>query len=888
MYRLFQIITNINLILCLSIGKINSNTISDQFKDSNNNSYDNTFNHTTTANVQFNEKLSTRSHLEESIVTANEIEYTTPYASPGITWDTEEKLLENSLVKLKSANDENNCLLDSLKTALLWWCYSNGTLRESNLKVLKAEQQLDLSFHNISSDEKVLELLPDFGESFDIVAASLAYNNLTAAPFQSLQMMAKSLKYLSLKGNPFIDINNEAEGIAWATFPYMPSLMELDISNCNIEFISKRAFQNLTNLKSLYMSYNKMLTIKADTFFYTPSLQVLDLSFTNVYDSFMNQLIASPTLESVMKLMYGVNIQQNTFKFLPNLIYLDLSHTKLTRGSAVAFTHIGPSVKYLSLCYTSFPVFGNGIFKNSSLIGLDLSGNTHAAFSITEDVFEDMSKSLSYLYFEKSNLKDLSWLKHLHNLRFLALAGNNINTLSVDHFSNLKQLQILDLTSNQVGNWYSQVFVDNENLRVLSLKDNNINIITSEMLKDFSHLVYLSLGDNNFICDCLLRDLVDIAAVNNQEAKCKGNLKPDLLNNIHLNNSHVKHILEHSKLFFNSSLRNLDIHSLVWSQNLLKLKQSAKKLTKTHSFKSRPKMRFILDAFNSFNGSKACHHYNSSDSYDERINSSLFKVQLLDYEEEHYWCYNETERQTLIRLDCQRTSLVEDIVQELDSLTTYVMASVGSLIAVAILAILIYWKRWHIYYYYSSLKSAALLSAVSQDNINKFNNLCDQNPNMIYDIFISYCQSDRDWIVEELMPNVEETGDISICLHERDFQIGVTILDNIVSCMERSRALMLIISSNFLLSHWCQFEMQLAQHRIFDLNKDHLILVLLEEIPRSKRPKNLQYLMDVKTYIKWPGGKAKRDIHPEERKLFWKRLKRTLKNIGLNPTESRA
>lgn len=45
------------------------------------------------------------------------------------------------------------------------------------------------------------------------------------------------------------------------------------------------------------------------------------------------------------------------------------------------------------------------------------------------------------------------------------------------------------------------------------------------------------------------------------------------------------------------------------------------------------------------------------------------------------------------------------------------------------------------------------------------------------------------------------------------FQIGVTILDNIISCMDRSHSLMLIISSNFLLSHWCQFEMYLAQHR---------------------------------------------------------------------------
>lgn len=231
---------------------------------------------------------------------------------------------------------------------------------------------------------------------------------------------------------------------------------------------------------------------------------------------------------------------------------------------------------------------------------------------------------------------------------------------------------------------------------------------------------------------------------------------------------------------------------------------------------------------------------------------------------------------------------MENIEQELNTLTTYILCSVGSIFLIVVIGILFYLKRWHIYYYYSSLKSAALLTLVSKGKRDNFKSTCDQNSNLIYDIFISYCQSDRDWIVEELMPNVEKTADISICLHERDFQVGVTILDNIVSSMERSRAMMFIISSNFLLSHWCQFEMQLAHHHILDLNKDNLILVFLEEIPRSKRPKNLQFLMNVKTYIKWPGGKCKTNVNLEERKLFWRRLKHSLRNMGLNFSESKA
>lgn len=906
----------------------NNNNKTNNNNNDNNNNYNisliNYDNHIEIENNLIEDNFYTQSSLEETIYAAdNDLAYTTPYVQAEVTWDTEGKLLENSLVKLRDETQENACIMDNMKTIIIWWCYNNGSLKETNLSVWPSGQQMDLSFHNISSDEDLKEQalsILKHQTNANVLAFSVAFNNLTTAPFETLELMSNSLKYLTLRGNPFVDLsrniaehtyncnvdlevarnylnqnNNNTktyekiqEGIDWATFPQMPELIELDISHCNIEFITKNAFENLTSLRSLYMGYNKMLTIPSDVFVYLPNLQILDLSFTNVYDSFMDQLIASPTLESVLKLVYGCTIQQNVFKHVPNLIYLDLSHTKLTRSSAVAFSYLGSGLRYMSLCYTSFPVFGNGLFRNTSLEVLDISGNNLAAFSLTEDVFEDMPASLMYLYFERANIRDLAWLKHLTNLRFLALTGNNINTLNAEHFKKLPHLQALDLSSNQVGNWYSQVFNYNENLRILSLRDNNINIITSEMLKDFSSLVYLSLGDNNFICDCLLRDLIDVATVNNQKAVCKGSLWSNLRETLNLNVSNIGQVLENSLWYINTSLHKLDVHSVMWSQNVQKQRNALKNLKQTYGLKTKPKLRFVLNAFGSFNAGKTCLSSSANNSSDERFNGTHLKLQLLDYDEERYWCYNETKRQNLIRLNCQRTSMAQDIVQELDNLTTYVWATIGGLISLAVLSFIIYWKRWHIYYYYSSLKSAALLSAVSQDHINNLNSLYADNPNMIYDIFISYCQSDRDWIVKELMPNVEESGDISICLHERDFQIGVTILDNIVSCMERSRALMLIISSNFLLSHWCQFEMHMAQHRVFDLKRDHLILVLLEDIPRSKRPKNLQYLMEVKTYIKWPGGKTNKNIHPEERKLFWKRLKRTLKNIGVNPVESRA
>lgn len=41
-----------------------------------------------------------------------------------------------------------------------------------------------------------------------------------------------------------------------------------------------------------------------------------------------------------------------------------------------------------------------------------------------------------------------------------------------------------------------------------------------------------------------------------------------------------------------------------------------------------------------------------------------------------------------------------------------------------------------------------------------------------YDVFVSYCEQNRDWIIDEFLPNVEQHRDIKVCLHERDFQVN--------------------------------------------------------------------------------------------------------------------
>lgn len=92
--------------------------------------------------------------------------------------------------------------------------------------------------------------------------------------------------------------------------------------------------------------------------------------------------------------------------------------------------------------------------------------------------------------------------------------------------------------------------------------------------------------------------------------------------------------------------------------------------------------------------------------------------------------------------------------------------------------------------------------------------------------------------------------------------------------MDRSRCLLMVISNSFVKSRWCQFEMHLAQYCLVECKRDHILLVLLEDIPRTICPKTLQHLMATKTYLLWPNQK-KTDAATE---LFWKRLRRAVRS----------
>ncbi|MEJ1274609.1 hypothetical protein NN561_005496 [Cricetulus griseus] len=144
--------------------------------------------------------------------------------------------------------------------------------------------------------------------------------------------------------------------------------------------------------------------------------------------------------------------------------------------------------------------------------------------------------------------------------------------------------------------------------------------------------------------------------------------------------------------------------------------------------------------------------------------------------------------------------------------------------------------------------------------------------NLQFHAFVSYSGHDSSWVKNELLPNLEK-DDIRVCLHERHFIPGKSIVENIIQFIEKSYKSIFVLSPHFIQSEWCHYELYFAHHNLFHKGSDNLILILLEPIPQYSIPSNyhkLKTLMARRTYLEWPVEKSKHG-------LFWANLRATIK-----------
>ena len=74
-----------------------------------------------------------------------------------------------------------------------------------------------------------------------------------------------------------------------------------------------------------------------------------------------------------------------------------------------------------------------------------------------------------------------------------------------------------------------------------------------------------------------------------------------------------------------------------------------------------------------------------------------------------------------------------------------------------------------------------------------------------FDVFISYSHKDEEWVVNTLLPALENAG-LKVCIDYRDFKAGKASIFNMQDSAKESRQIVLNLTRNWLDSEWSLFE----------------------------------------------------------------------------------
>ncbi len=625
--------------------------------------------------------------------------------------------------------------------------------------------------------------------------------------------------------------NNQLSVLTDRMFRPCARLNELHLRNNRVSRIYKLSFKHLANLTELRIQKNHLMQLN-NTLQVLPNLQVLDLHLNSIGNLDCSDFANLTQLRQLfLHKNQIVTINACVFKDLGNLEQLILSSNRILTVSDT-FKYGPKNLQYLNLNNNKLSAIQNYSFK---------------AFD-----------SLRTLHLSDSQILDIypCAFAGLINLAELHLASNKITERTLAKhamFAGTPNLQSVDLTCNYISyetqeELQSPPFILLTELRVLKINSQRrgINNIPSNFLKGLKNLQELSAG------------------------------------NLNVKNLHVDTFSCTPKLTF------LDLASNDFAnRNALtsKLFQPISRLHKITLGRTHLKsLDFLVDAnLSSLAIIRAS--MNDLQFINKTIIQSLSQLKVLDLQNNSFTCdcsnawfidwaakNNKTQVFYLNRYECRYPlslsgkSLAAFNTESCNVNYDFICFVYSSSIVILTLVIsfIYHFLKWEVVYAYY-----LFLAFLNDKKRKKTSNLLDFQ----YDAFISYNVQEEPWVLEELVPKLEDQHGLRLCLHHRDFQPGKTIIDNIIDAIYNSRKTICLITHNYLKSVWCSHEIQVASFRLFDEQKDVLVLVFLEDIPMHQLSAyyRMRKLVKKRTYLQRPKP-------GEDTRAFWQKLKMAIES----------
>ncbi|XP_069129720.1 toll-like receptor 13 [Argopecten irradians] len=591
------------------------------------------------------------------------------------------------------------------------------------------------------------------------------------------------------------------------------------------QVIDPDAFIKLSRLSTLELSGNHQL--QPDVIFpvlqLTPRIQAIKLT-SNKWKTVPKDMFSRLQNSS----MRDISLSSNAIEFIDGTYFSGLRH-----------------LKSLDLSNNILSDFNSSGLESTAIFYLNLDSNRFRNVPSFCGSDGNPTCRLSTLYYRQNDLYNLdeSSFQCLQFLRTLHLDQTTIRTLRNNSFVKLPKLEQISLL--HIGDHLNAIEAfafNSSSLKTLHFTNNRYRFektpwLYSKLFSSLPNLLMLDLTGNFLPSDSrslrkLLTPMKKLQNLILQNTALKGlprNVFQQMpgLRHLVLIGNYISGWNDDPEVFGNvSSLRSLYldgnniklINKTSFSENFLK---SLDKFCITNNpFSCTCDLKWFLDWMKS---SKHTTIVNYPKRYTCRFPPEMNNVLLKDYNPTTEMCLNVN--YPLIRNICIAVFVPSTFI----------------LIAISV----IYKFRFRLNYWLHILGIKRVgYTRIQDDAVYE------------YDAFVIYSNDNRDFIFGDMVPELEEKGGCRLCIHERDFEVGQYIMDNITKKFKLSKNIILVLSRAFLTSEWCKFELTLTQSKTAQEGPGVLTVILLEELDTTRLPSSVRAILDTVTYTEWSVDKA--------------------------------
>lgn len=348
----------------------------------------------------------------------------------------------------------------------------------------------------------------------ELYAVNLSNNKLTSLHPETF-VPNKKLLLLTLSNNP---LKFPAAG-SEEYFLNATSVQELDVSYCNMQFITANTFKYMPGLMYLNVAGNNLSDMDPDTFKKLLDLEELDLSDNNIKSlpddifSENTELATLHILRNPIDTVYGLQISdlltlnagQTNIRFVGPSMFngmtyianLNLSGNSIEKIHNQAF-HKLVELNYLDLSYNDLDFISSILIKENIELDIFKISNNPRLKHLPYEGFMCSADQFNIYFFDASNcgLEEIydDSLKTFSALSVVNLSDNNIKTISNKVFTPCPRLVEINLANNMLTTLEPKLFEKNKELAKLNLQGNPLKVLSVEVFVHTPVMTWLDMS----------------------------------------------------------------------------------------------------------------------------------------------------------------------------------------------------------------------------------------------------------------------------------------------------------------------------------------------------------------------------------------------------------